>query len=279
MGNKQALFAVGTTALTALGTFVACGSDKAQPDAPVVTHDAPVQHDAPADAAPDASPYDFTCFGGSAAGSATATITIAGTTESLGQGGASPVGSAAVAIYKSGVVAPVDTLTSGSDGTFTSAPIVTGGTPFDGYIKSAAVDYRVSYLYPPNPIAASLTGVPVAMISVASFAQLNQILQQNDTANGALFLTVTDCKNTPLNGATLTATHGTVTDLGSLQSQLAGIFVVANVPDGSVDVTASFGSMTFPTRTLLAHKEEKVGTGSNQQTNGTLTITVVRPGP
>jgi len=278
MGNKKALFAVGTTALTAFGTFVACGSDKAKPDAAVV-HDSPVQHDAPADAAPDASPYDFTCFGGSAAGSATATITIAGTTESLGQGGASAVGSAAVAIYKTGVAAPVDTLTSGSDGTFTSAPIVTAGTPFDGYIKSAHLDYRVSYLYPPNPIAASLTGVPVAMISTASFAQLNTFLQQDDTANGALFLTVTDCNNMPLNGATLTATHGTVTDLGSLQSQLAGIFVVANVPDGSVDITASFGSMTFPTRTLLAHKEERVGTGSAAQTNGTLTITIVRPGP
>jgi len=236
-------------------------------------------HDAPADAGPDASPYDFTCFGMANPTTAADPITIAGTTESLGQGGASAVGSAAVAIYKSGVVAPLDSLTSGSDGTFTSGNIVTAGVPFDGYVKSSHVDYRVSYLYPPTPVAASLTGVPVAMISVASFTQLNQLLQQNDTANGALFLTVTDCNNMPLAGSTLTATHGTVTDLGSLQSQLAGIFIVSNVPDGSVDVTASFGSMTFPTRTLVAHKEERVGSGSGQQTNGTLTITAVRPGP
>src|SRR3569623_1675055 len=99
MGNKKALFAVGTTALTALGTFVACGSDKAKPDAAVV-HDSPAQHDAPADAAPDASPYDFPCYGGSASGSAMDPLTVGGTTESFGQGGGSADGGVAVDVYK-----------------------------------------------------------------------------------------------------------------------------------------------------------------------------------
>ena len=285
MGNKKALFAVGTTALTALGTFVACGSDKAKPDAAVV-HDSPVQHDAPADAAPDASPYDFTCYGGSAAGSAAASITISGTTESLGQSGASAVGSAAVAIYKTGTVNPVDSLTSGSDGAFTSGTIDTGGTPFDGYVKAKHTTYRVSYLYPPNPVVASITGVPVPMIAKASFDQLNTFLNQDDTTNGALFLTVTDCANMPLSGADLTFTQngsdaGTITDLGQLSgmSQLAGIFIVANVADGPVDVSAKYGSMTFPMHTLVAHKQERVGSGSDQEIQGTLTLTAVRPGP
>ena len=67
MGNKKAIFAVGTTALTALGTFVACGSDKAKPDAPI---DSKPIDSRPIDAPPDASPYDFTCYGGTAPGSA-----------------------------------------------------------------------------------------------------------------------------------------------------------------------------------------------------------------
>ena len=285
MGNSKALFAVGTTALTAVGTFVACGSDKAKtPDAPVHVIDAVPDSPKPVDAPPDASPYDFTCYGGTLPGSAADPITIAGTTESLSQSGATPVGSAAVGIYKTGTAAPVDSLTSAANGTFTSANITTGGVPFDGYIKAKADNYRVSYLYPSNPAVASIANLPVPLISVASFSQLNSFLQQNDMTNGVLFLTATDCNNMPLTGANVTvkqngADVGTITDLGQLsgQAQLNGIFIVSNVPDGATDVSATFGSMTFPTHTVVAHKQEPAGSGSGQV--GTLTITVVRPGP
>jgi len=290
MGNKKALFAVGTTALTALGTFVACGSDKAKPDAAVV-HDSPAQHDAPADAAPDASPYDFTCYGGSASGSAMDPITVGGTTESFGQGGGSAVGGVAVDVYKNGVAAPVSSATSGSDGTFTAAPpIITAGTPFAGYIKAKlAPTYRVSYLYPPTPVTASIAGLPIPMIAQTTWDLLKQFVPgftQDDTVDGALLITVTDCANMPINGATLKVQQngsdvGDVHDLGQLQSQAAGIIIVSNVPDGATDVSATFGSMTFPTHTVLAHKEETVGgTGSGANAKiGTLTLTAVRPGP
>ncbi len=286
MGNKKAIFAVGTTALTALGTFVACGSDKAKPDAPV-QHDAPIDSK-PIDAAPDASPYDFTCYGGSGATTAADPVKIGGTTESFGMSGATPVGSAGVEIYKIGTAAPVDSLQSGSDGTFTSADITTGGVPLDGFIRASHDTFRISYMYPPNPIAATVAGVPVPMISEALFGMLSLLgIQQNDTNNGVLLATVTDCANMPINGATLKVQQsgsdvGDQHDLGQVNSAAAGIIIVANVPDGATEVSATFGSMTFPTHTVVAHKHEALGSGAGSGSNalvGTLTLTTVRPGP
>lgn len=286
MGNTKAFFAISTTTLTAIGTFVACGSDKAKsPDAAVHQQDAPVDTKA-IDAAVDASPYDFTCYGMANPGSAADPITIGGKTESLGQSGATAVASAAVGIYANGSAAPIDSLTSGSDGTFTSGNIATGGTPFAGYIKAKASSYRVSYLYPPNPVVASIAALPIPLISEATFSQLNMFLNQNDTNNGAMFLTVTDCNNVPISGANVIVTQngsnaGEVTDLGQLfgQAQLNGIFIVANVPDGSADVSGTFGSMTFPTHTVVAHRQEPSGSGSGSGEVGTFTLTTVRPGP
>jgi hypothetical protein len=105
---------------------------------------------------------------------------------------------------------------------------------------------------------------------------------QDDTANGALTVAVTDCSLTnpmPIDGATLKVQQGgqdvgTVFDLGALAAQAAGTFFVFNVPDGPTQLIVSFDNMTFPTRTVVAHKKPM---GMN--TEGTLTATIVRPGP
>lgn len=287
MGNTKALFAVGTTTLAALGTFVACGSDKAKtPDAPIHVIDAPVDTAKLIDAPPDAPSYNFNCYGSANPTTAADPITVSGTTESFGQGGATPVGSASVGVYKDGVAVAVASATSDGSGAFTAAPpIVTGGMPFSGYIKAKLAAYRVSYLYPPNPVVASVASLPLPMISTSTWDLLKQFVPgftQDDTANGALLITVTDCANMPIDGATLKVQQagsdvGVQHDLGQLNSQAAGIIIVSDVPDGATDISATFGTMTFPTHTVIAHREEAVGSGSG--TVGTLTLTTVRPGP
>lgn len=278
MGNLKACFIVATVALAA------CGSDKAATvDAPVVIHDSPVDTKL-IDAAPDAAPVgDFTCFGMPNPTTAADPITLAGTTDSLGQGGIQPLPGVKVQVFKSGVVAALDTQTSDAQGAFTSGNIVTAGMPFDGYLEGSLATYRTSYLYPPNPATASIAGLPVPMITDQTFQALSGFAgsTQDDANNGAFLLTVTDCSNTPLNGATISLKQGgqdvtgaTQFDLGQLSSQAAGIIAVFNVPDGATDISATYNNMTFPTHTVLAHKKP-----NGQGAVGTLTLTTVRPGP
>lgn len=272
--------------LFALGV-AACGSDnKGTADAGKTFMDAPpkVFMDAPPKVYMDAPPvnYDFTCFGMPAPTTAADPITIAGTTDEFSMNGGTPLGSVVVETYKVGTATAVDTKTSDATaGTFTTGNIVTGGVPLDGYIKASFAAYRTTYLYPPNKIIASLTGVPVPLISDANFNQLNQFINQMDANNGLLFVTVTDCANTPINGAALTAKQnnanaGSVLDLGALSGQaaLAGLYFVSNVPDGDTTIAASYNNMTFPSRVVAAHKKP-----ADNNAEGTMTATILRPGP
>ncbi len=276
MGKMKSCFIVATLALAA------CGSDKAAPDAQVVLIDSPmVDTPPPVDAAPDAPAYDFSCFGQPNPTTADDPITVAGTTETLSQSGLMTLSGVTVQIFKSGVAVAVDTQTSDANGNFTSGNIVTAGMPFDGYIKGSLASYRTSFLYPPTPPTASVTGVPVPLFSTQNFDLLAGFAQatQDDTNNGALFLTVTDCANTPIDGATISVQQGgqdvgTQYDLGQLSQQAQGIIIVFNVPDGATDLSATYGSMTFPVHTVLAHKKP-----NGMNTVGTLTLTTVRPGP
>lgn len=276
MGNLKACFVVGTLALTA------CGNDKATPDAPIVIVDSKmVDTPPPVDAPPDSPTGDFSCFGQPNPTTAADPITVGGTTETLSMSGLMTVPGADVGIYKTGTANAVDTQTSDANGGFTSGNIATGGVPFDGYIVGAKTGYRTSYLYPPTPAAASITGAPVALLTDQAVSQLSGFAgsTQDDTNNGMLFLTVTDCTNTPVQGATVSVKQGatevgTQFDLGSLVSQAAGIIIVFNVPDGATDITGSLGSMTFPTHTVQVHKKP-----NGQGAVGTVTLTTVRPGP
>lgn len=275
MGNLKACFVVATLALAA------CGSDHATPDAQIVLVDSPVDMAPPVDSPPDAPAYDFSCFGQPDPTTATDPITVAGTTETLSMSGLQTLPDVTVEVFKTGTANALDTQTSGADGSFTSGDIATGGVPFDGYIKGTLDGYRTSFLYPPTPPAASVTGVPLALFTDQVLGQLAQFagVTQDDTNNGLLFLTVTDCSNMPIQGATLSIQQGGQDvgmqfDLGALVSQAAGINVVFNVPDGATEITGTYGSMTFPVHTVVAHKKPN---GPNAV--GTVTLTTVRPGP
>jgi len=275
-----------SVSLFALGVAGCSSNNNGTADAGKTFMDAPpkVFMDAPPKVYMDAPPvnYNFTCFGMTAPTTAADPITIAGTTDEFSMNGGTALGGVAVATYKVGNATAVDTKTSDATlGTFTTGNITTGAVPLDGYIKASIAAYRTTYLYPPNKIVANLTGVPVPLISDANFTQLNQFINQNDTTNGLLFVTVTDCANTPINGATLTskqgnADAGSVLDLGALtqQAALAGLYFVSNVPDGDTTIDASYNNMTFPSRVVTAHKKP-----SDANAEGTMTATILRPGP
>jgi hypothetical protein len=122
--------------------------------------------------------------------------------------------------------------------------------------------------------------VPVPLIDQATFGQLTGFAQvtQDDTANGAMVVTVSDCSLAPINGATLSVQQngmdqGMVFDIGAVISQAAGIFFVFNVPDGATDLTATYNGMTFPVRTVMAHAQ------ADAESPGTITATALVPGP
>jgi hypothetical protein len=281
MGNLRACFAVASLALAA------CGSDHAAVDASIKIIDAMPDSPKVWEDAPPAT-YDLSCLNNPAATTAADPITIAGTTQELSQN-SNPIPNVAVAVFKTGTPTALATVTSNSTGAFTTPNIATGTMPINGYVRAVApLDgttnepvYRTTYMYPPSVVAASLTDVPVLMLSVATFGQISSIGGgQNDTANGALFFAVTDCAlsaQSLIAEATVTvqrngADVGNVVSLGQFIPQLAGTFVALDVPDGPVTITASYNGMTFPAQDVAAYKKPS-GTG----TVGTVTVTVIRP--
>ena len=270
--------------LFALGV-AACGSDNKGTADGNTFMDAPpkVFMDAPAKVFMDAPPkvYDFTCFGVAPPTTATDPITISGTTDTFA-GTLTPVGGLTVETYKTGTANALDTQTSAmTTGAFATGNIATGGVPFDGYLKASLATYRTSYLYPPIPLVKSLANTPVPVISDSNqqLMQLLGLLQQDDSTQGLLLVTVADCTLTPIAGATLTVKQGgqdvgSSFNLGQVQAALDGLYIVAKVPDGDVTLGASYNAMTFPTHVVHAYKKPP---GNN--TEATLTVTAVVPGP
>ncbi|MDB4954991.1 MAG: hypothetical protein JWO36_2560 [Myxococcales bacterium] len=268
----------------ALVALVACGSSNNTTPVDAKAIDAPRPIDAKIfmDAPPPM--YDLTCFGVTPPTTADATVTVSGTTETFNQSlMLQAVPSVAISTYKSGVVAPLDTVTSSAtDGTFTTGMLVTGGMPLDAYAKASKAGYRTTYLYPPSPLTKGLAMVPVPVLTTTSFALAVQLVSnsmdtQDDANNGAMLVTVTDCALTPMTGATLNvkqsnASVGHIYDLGALSAAAAGVYLVTNVPDGPTSISAVYNAMNFPAHTVLAHKQDANMLGS-------LTVSAVKPGP
>ena len=193
-----------------------------------------------------------------------------------GGGGLVGVADADVSLFKMGAGAAVATgKSAASTGAFSFASVNTAGQPYPGYIRGAKTAYRSTYLFPPNAMAASVTNLPLIMVSDALFGLVGS--SQDDTVNGAVFAIVFDCKYTLIDGATLEVKQGgtavgTVTDLGTLTSQAAGLWIASNVPDGATQITASYNGMQFPVHTVTAYKKANAGAP------GTITATTVVPG-
>jgi hypothetical protein len=285
MGNLRACFAVATLALAA------CGSDSAKTDAGIVLIDSPMVDAKVFNDAPPKN-YDLSCLNQPQPTTASDPITIAGATVELSQGGGSGLANVDIQVFEEGTQTALATTTSGANGVFATGEIETSGTPIEGYLRAelpganaqTASTHRTTYMYPPSPLSTSLTDAPVLMFATSTFNQIATALGgQNDTLNGAMFFVVTDCSD--LQSQTLIGEadvsvqqdgkdEGTILGLSIIDPQLAGTYVVVNVPDGLTDIKVTYDGMSFPTRTVRAFKKPA---GDNAV--GTLTVTVVRPGP
>ena len=279
MGNLRAVLSVSVM------SFAACGGDggSAKPDAPVIQLDAAVDAAPDTPPLPDAPSYDLTCLNNTAPTTAAATVTISGTTQEVSSQGTTPtimgVSGATVKSCKGDCMGPnnLGQVTSGAMGAFTTAPIPTGGVPLDGYIDVTRSGDRRTLVYPPSPLIANQSGVPVLMFNTQTFAALNALgllsPPQNDTTNGLVGIIVTDCMNTPItSGVVVSATQNNAMvgnaplDLGALDPQGAGTWLIANVPAGTTTVNATYNGTTM----FRAHAVNVIA--------GTTVTTGVRPG-
>lgn len=249
----------------------ACGDDGgASPDAQVViipdaAPDAPsIPPDAPAPT------YDFSCMGNAAPTTAPDPLTISGTAQDINIASMSLVAveMATVTAHQAANDAVIGTPSVTDVNGDWSITAASGGIPVDGYVEARKATHRTTRVYPPSPLSANFTGVPILLLSnsnfsfVANFAGVTQMM-----THGAIGLVAVDCANTPVQGATISVTQngmevGEQYDASQLQP---GAFLVFNVPAGETTVNASYNNMTF-----RAHVVDSVA-----QTTST---TVVRPG-
>jgi hypothetical protein len=217
---------------------------------------------------------------------ATATVTVSGKANSLdvqfGGGGVTPVvtplDEADIDVCTDDCADNGELLDSSSsaatpcdqDGcAFTTTALDTNDAPLDAYLKVAKKGFRTSSIVPGEPIRADLTNVPALVLTPGAFSGAAFIAQadQNDIANGALAVAVTDCALQPVQGATLILTQGgnpitgtTVFDPSSFADELAGTFIVFNVPAGAVLVNAMVNGTTFRAHTVQVFAGETTGT-------------------
>lgn len=282
MRNVRALVVV----VAAVLPVAACSShsEAAQPDAAVDGGagggDAGIAGDGGSLDAP-AGP-DLSCVGVAVPATAADPITLGGTVETFALGvGAQPVDGAALVSFRTGKPDVLARGATGASGAFTTGALATGGHPLDAYLKATKPGYRTTFLYPPYPFAQSAAAIPLPMISDPLFASVTSAMgaTQDDHADGALLVAVVDCSGHLVPGATLTVERGHTAvghtyDLGPVVPGAGGVFLVLDVPDGKVGVSARDGDTTFPTHDVVVRAEDPCP-GSP----ATLTATAVVPGP
>jgi len=277
MGKLRALGSV------LIAWLVACGDDggSVQPDASAV-------HDAALDAAPDAfipdafaPSYDFSCHQNEAPTTAAATVEVSGTAQEIYLDGLTPsvrnAGGVLVQACRGDCTGPDDLGTTGPtgpDGVYTTNAVSTGGVPLDGYVIASKAGSWSTYLYPPSPLTQNEAGVPILMLTEALIPLLGFAGIERQPGTGMLAVMVTDCSVPPVGivDATVTVTQNgapvgdpPVSPGSALGSQGEGVFLVADVPPGEVEVSATYMGMTFRVHTVGSFADA-------------LTTTQVKPG-
>lgn len=207
-------------------------------------------------------------------------MTLGGTVVALTLTGIAPVADAEVKLFRAGQPIVLARTQSTGNGAYSTGAFPTSGNPQHAYLKAMKPDYRTTFFYPPSPFAKNLTNLPVPMISTALFAQVKSLLgaTQNDNKNGALLIGVSDCNGLPVAGATVTAVHGNsptgqAYDLSALSPSHTGVYVVFNVPDGKVRVSASLNGAVFPSHDVMVRAKDP----DCEDARGTVTATTIVP--
>jgi len=118
------------------------------------------------------------------------------------------------------------------------------------------------------------------MISDAVFETVQASLGavQDDHHNGLLLVAVLDCDSQPIAGATLSVRRGMnqvghAYDLGTVVPAMAGVYLVFNVPDGKVNVSAAYNGTQLPEHDVVVRANDP----DCSSPRGTITSTIVKP--
>lgn len=240
------------------------------PDAPP---DAKVFMDAPA---PN---FDVTsCASNPAPTMATAQVTLSGTAQLFNGATPTPIDAALVEACQAGTTCGgsdrLDNDTTDAAGAFTLGPINTSSMPLDAYLRMSKTGVRTMHVFPPQPVQADLTNIPV--ITFGSTILALACGSQNDATNGIVVVNYLDCTNTPISdsanlvveikqgGTPVTGT--TIVDVGAQLPQAAGTYLICNVlANNSTSVGATYKGMALRANTIRV-------------VAGTSSSTLVRPG-
>jgi len=205
-------------------------------------------------------------------------MSLAGTIEAITTTGPAPVDGVDLALFHAGTPDVIVRTTSNGSGAFTTGAFASGGHPLHAYLKATKPDYRTTFFYPPFPFTRDATNLPLPMIGDALFDTVASSLgaTQDDRHNGVLLVAVADCQGQPVAGATLSVIHGNapVGHIHDLPSA-PGTYLVFDVPDGKVRVSASYSGTQLPEHEVTVRaKDPECPTA-----RGTLTATAVIPPP
>lgn len=201
------------------------------------------------------TPYG--CSGEPLPTTAPARVTISGVVEDRYQG--VPVPAATLQAFLTGTTVPIFTVQTDANGNFSQGQ-GTGGTPVDAYMHTSASGFLDTYLYPPVPVADSVT-LDVQMFTATELGTLAMVAGVTlDPTQAQLLIVAVDCNEMPVEGAVVTTTPGgTVRYLvnsrpsaAATATDASGAAFSFNVPLSSVKIDATVSGMTLRSHTLDA---------------------------
>ena len=163
-----------------------------------------------------------------------------------------PVANAAVAGQLPGVPTSVFVAHTDAMGQFSQRQN-TNGTPLDLYLFASSNGYISTYYYPARPITHDVAS-PIQLLTATDAATIAGAAQVTfQASDGQLLLTVNDCNDQPVAGATITTTPaGTIRYFNGVRpsttataTDMQAVVLVANLPPGDVTLSATFNGMNF----------------------------------
>ena len=174
---------------------------------------------------------DLSCLGANLPTVAVDPLDIAGTTNGIQTMILSGV---SVQVFARSGGAALDSDTSAGDGSF-SLSVATGGSPLPVYFLTRIASHWDTYTFPAQPLYAD---VPAVVLRNLSSSEINVSATVSGGAqmvgNGVILLTVRDCRQTTVTGAT-----------ASTMPSLTPRYLVAGVPSATAMATSADGTAAF----------------------------------
>jgi hypothetical protein len=207
------------------------------------------------DAGPTGGP--FACLNQPLPTTAPAKITISGTLFAPFAG--MPVAATIAEVFLVGTATSVFSATTDANGVFSHDQGI-GSKPFDMYLRVAPNGFVPTYVYPAVPAVANIDN-PIQVFTsmnlqtIASLAGLPPI----DPTKVTFLITVADCQNKPVSGATITTNppgmvryfvNTTPSPTAIATDAATGAAIVTNVDVSNTTVSATVAGMTLHAHNL-----------------------------